>query len=434
MSIPAQFPPISFSLRQGTADMLGLGLGQTISARVLGPAADGGTLVRVGVQQMTLQLPTSPAVGTILHLQVEGRTADGRITLSQSAPAPTPAAPAHAGAGTALGQFPASGPEPAGSGSAAAIPGGTKAPPTDPTRLALIQMVQSALGRQGNMASLFTTIAALGPVAGQLPDAARRLLGEIAPHALRLGETPVAARNLQQAVRTSGIFQEASLSTTGSAGAIQGELKGQLLALGEVLRRWLGAAPPGPAPVNAPPPPMRGVAPRAARTQAHLARPPETGEEAGRRLLDEVEATLSRLRLLQNASLPDDAGRPTSPRSEWNLDLPFVYQGQFGVLPFQIQADEGGGQAEGERGWKVRFAMDLGKSGEVGAQIGLHGRRASVMLWATEDGIAQAIEDAMPELAGMLADAGLEPGTLICRRGRPEGVGRSSGGILDATS
>ncbi|MFC0011606.1 flagellar hook-length control protein FliK [Devosia nitrariae] len=433
MSMPTQFPPISLALRPGTTDLLALGVGQTISARVLGPAADGGTLVRIGVQQLTLQLPTPPAAGTVLHLRLEGRTADGRMTLSQLAPALTPTAPAQADAGAALKQFSTGGSPTPAAESAAAARSSTQAP-TDPTRLALTQMVQSALGRQGNIASLFTTIAALGPVAGHLPEPVRRLLGEIAPHTLRLGETPMAARNLQQAVRTSGIFQEALLSTTGNAGAVQGELKGQLLALAEVLRRWLGNAPTGALPVNGPPPPMRGVAPRAAKTPVHLAPSPETGEEAGRRLLDDVEAALSRVRLLQNASLPDEAGRAASVRSEWNLDLPFVYQGQFGVLPFQIQADEGGSQAEGERGWRVRFAMDLGQSGQVGAQISLHASRASAMLWATEDAMAQAIEDALPELAGMLADAGLAPGTLICRRGRPDSVGRSSGGIVDATS
>lgn len=431
MSMPTQFPSISLAPRPGAMDLLGLGVGQTISARVLGPAAEGGTLVRIGVQQLTLQLPTPPAAGTVLHLRVEGRTADGRVTLSQLAPALTPTAPAQAEAGAGLKQFLAGGPPTAGS--APAVHGSTLAP-ADPTRLALTQMVQSALGRQGNMAALFATIGALGPVARHLPEPVRRLLGEIAPHALRLGEAPVAARRLQQAVRTSGIFQEALLSTSSSGAGVQGELKGQLLALSEVLRRWLGAAPANPTPANVPSPPARGVTPRAARTLIDRALPPETGEAAGRRLLNDVEATLSRVRLLQNASLPGETGRAALERSEWNLDLPFVYQGQFGVLPFQIQADEGGGQAEGERGWKARFAIDLGSSGEVGAQISLRGRRASALLWATEDATAQAIEDALPELAQMLAEAGLAPGTLTCRRGQPEAAGRPSGGIVDATS
>lgn len=432
MSMPTQFPPISLALRPGTTDLLGLGVGQTISARVLGPGADGGTLVRVGLQQLTLQLPTPPAAGTVLHLRIDGRTADGRMTLSQLAPPLTPTAPAQVEAGAVLKQFAAGGPPTAAAGSAAGGHASTQAP-TDPTRLALTQMVQSALGRQGNMAALFTTIAALGPGARHLPEPVRRLLGEIAPHALRLGETPVTGRSVQQAVRTSGIFQEALLSTATGGAAVQGELKGQLLALSEVLRQWLGAAPAGSVPANMPPP-MRSVAPRAVRTPVDRASPPETGEEAGRRLLDDVEATLSRVRLLQNASLPDETGRPASARSEWNLDLPFVYQGQFGVLPFQIQADEGGGRAEGERGWKVRFAMDLGRSGEVGAQISLRGHRASAMLWATQDATAQAIEDALPDLAQMLTEAGLSPGSLICRRGPPEAASRPSGGIVDATS
>jgi hypothetical protein len=154
--------------------------------------------------------------------------------------------------------------------------------------------------------------------------------------------------------------------------------------------------------------------------------------ESARQLLEQTEDALSRVRLLQNASLPDEAVRHNA--SEWNLDLPVILNGQPGVVPFQVQQDGGGDQPGHERGWRVRFAIDLGDRGEAGAQISLRGGRVSAMLWAEEPATAMALEEDLGWLTAVLSQAGLTPGTLVCRQGAPEAPARMPGGLVDAQS
>ena len=427
MSVPTQFPSIPLAARPG-AEASGLTPGQTLSVRVLGPGVNGATLVQAGSQQLALQLPMPPAAGTILHLRVEGRGPDQRLVLLQTGPTLTTDAPKQMQAGAALPQSVPQGP----GVSPVATAGGTFQPTADPLRAVLVQMVQAALGRQGSVTALMETIAALGPAA-RLPEPVRRVVGRLAERPMRMDGTPVNGRNLQQAVQGSGLFMEAVLAG-GARPAAVADLKGQLLELTQVLRAWLGADVPAAAPVRPPPPPLRGIPPRAPHRSAPPASLPDAPEEVGRKLLDQAEAALSRVRLLQNASLPEEASRTGAGTAEWNLDLPFVLNGHFGAMPLQIRRDEANGGAPGERNWKVRFAIDLGESGEVGAQIGLRGGNVSVLLWATDAATAGAMEQATPELAGMLGQAGLSPGTLVCRSGPPEAPNRPSGGLVDAVS
>ena len=429
MSVPTQFPPIFLAARPGT-EMPGLTPGQTLSARVLGPGANGATLVQAGSQQLALQLPTPLAAGTVLHLRVEARGSDQRLMLLQSSLPLTTAAPKQMQAGAALPQS-----VPQGQGAPPGMTaGGTAVLATaDPLRAALVQVVQTALGRQGSLAALMETIAALGPTAARLPEPVRRVVARLAEGPLRMDGAQVTGRALQQAVQGSGLFMEAALARGGRM-LPAGDLKGQLLELTQALRAWLGADVPSAVPVRPPPPPLRGIPPRAPHSPAPPAPPPGTPEETGQKLLDQAEAALSRVRLMQNASLPEEMGRAGTAPAEWNLDLPFVFNGHFGAMPLQIRRDEANGGAPGERSWKVRFAVNLGESGEVGAQIGLRGHSVSVMLWATDAEVAGAMERAMPELAGMLGEAGLSAGTLVCRPGPPEAPSRPSGGLVDAVS
>ncbi len=429
MSVPTQFPSITLAARSGAAEMTGLTPGQTLSVRVLGPATGGGTLVQSATQQLALQLPTPPAAGTILHLRVEGRGPDQRLVLLQASPPFSQAAPSPSQSSAALPQF-----VPPGFSSGGGAANGSVAPQpgTDPARHALAQMVQAALGRQGNVVPLLETIAALGVSATSLPEPVRRLLERIAGMPLRLGEASVGGRSLQQAALGSGLFQESALSG-GRVLPPGSDLKGQLLELSQVLRSWLGPEVAAVAPIRPPPPPLRGALPRAPSRSSPGASLSGTPKQAGQRLLDQAEAALSRVRLMQNASLPDETVRMTG-SAEWNFDLPFVFNGHFGAMPMQIRRDDSSGGAPGERSWKVRFAVDLGENGEIGAQIALRANQASVMLWATQPGLATAMEGALPQLAEMLSQAGLSPGTLVCRPGPPEGPSRPSGGMLDAVS
>lgn len=306
-------------------------------------------------------------------------------------------------------------------------------PPAQPAtpQAALAQMVQTALPRQNGIASL---TAALTAVAGKvaLPEPVIRaaqlvLAGRVV---LDVGKLDGAA--LQKAVLGSGIFQEAAL---GDASArlptAQTDMKSALLGLRQSLASWLGQQG-GLAAVAQPPPPLRGQVPRAKGPIPPPVDPAMGSETVGKHLLDRTDAALSRLRLHQHASLPDPATR----NADWSLDLPVVISGQQTLLQMQIHRDEhSASEDQSERGWQMRFAVNVPDMGEVGAQVTLRGRTTGVMLWAADAETTAALESEIAALRDTLASVGLHPGSVIVRHGAPQTSQPSaSGHFVDARS
>jgi hypothetical protein len=568
MSFPPLFSSIQLAMRPAAIAALALSPGQVLTGRVTGRLANGATLLQAGSHQLALQLQSPPAVGTVLHLRVEGRGGDMRLVpVRDPNTGMTIPAPIKAGAGPQQvlpGNTQANA---APHTAATATPNLSAAAANDSAKAVLTQMVQSAMSRQASLAPVLQTVRSLGPVLGQMPEPVRRLATQLLAKSLKLDGGTVDATTLQKAVRQSGIFQESLLASGTRAGAAQGDTKAELQALSRALRNWVGAEPvsgvrarpPGAAPqatpLGPPPngavreganlllqradstlaqmpqgatarqastalllqtvqslgpmigqmpepvrrvvaqllergmtadvpaatqraqssgsllsnpakatapqdmeadlqmlsrtlrswlaadsapiapvrpaPPSRGAPPRAPMRMAAPALA-ETVQESAKQLLEQTDDALARVRLLQNASVPEEAARHQA--NEWNLDLPIMLNGQPSVMPFQVQRDGGGEQEGDERGWRVRFAIDLGDRGEAGAQISLRGSRVSAMLWAAEAGTAALFEGGLGWLASALTETGLTPGTLVCRQGVPEAPARVPGGLLDSQS
>jgi len=284
------------------------------------------------------------------------------------------------------------------------------------TDSALSQMTQGTAARQASTAQVLQTLQLLVPALDQMPETVRRIATRIVDRVTKA-----------EALTPRSAISQAPLPTAAATLDTMDDLQ----ALSRALRAWLqtgahlGAA-------SKPAPPTRGAPPRAPVQGAAVEEVAPTLRAGAHRLLEQTEDALSRIRLLQHASLPDEAVRG-EPR-EWNLDLPFVFTGQPNVMPFQIQRD-GGSEAEaGEQGWRVRFALNLGEMGEAGAQISLRGSRVSAMLWAAEPETARMMEEGLAALSSTLIAAGLNPGTLVCRHGVPEAPAPAPGGFVDATS
>lgn len=298
---------------------------------------------------------------------------------------------------------------------------GMAAPPTAAPSVAatpqaaLAQMVQAALPRQHSVAALNATVAAvLGKV--PLPEPVVRAARQVLAGQLDLGTAKLEGATLQRAVLRSGVFQEASLARGTPVAAA--DAKTALLALRQTLTTWLGGQQ---APVQAAAqvaPPLRGSVPRARAGEAPAAVDPAAApEEAGRQLLARTEAALSRLRLHQHASLPDPSGRQSA---DWSMDLPVLVAGHQTVMQLQIHRDAPDeGKDVVERGWQMRFALNLPGLGEVGAQVSLRGGATGVMLWASEPETAAALEADLGDLREGLAATGLRPGAVIVRQGAP---------------
>ncbi|MET0437697.1 MAG: flagellar hook-length control protein FliK [Devosia sp.] len=510
MTIVSHLPVVSQAEARSMLRALALAPGQTVEGRVLGPGQAGSTLVQVGRQAMSLTLPSTLPVGSLLTLGVQQGEGHLRLALIDSRPpasvtqqqlpatsveisqrppmpqgpltygpsagvaaaAPGAAVPLAVAAGLAAGIAapvaasaaapapstqsgapviapPAAAPAPSaptlqrqgtapygmtglGANPTGAQPGAAPVPGAlpGPQAAALAQMVQQALPGQGSIGALTGMLAAAVGRPG-LPEPVLKAARQILDNQLTALNGKIDAGALKSALRNSGIFQEAVLAQ-GSPAAAGADTKSGLLAMRQGLGQWLGSQVQI-AQVAQIPPPLRHVLPRAKLPEAPLMDLPEEAEDLGRLLLERTEGALSRLRLHQHASLPE-AQRGSE--SQWNMDLPIVVGQHQAVLQLQIHHDGGGDANRPEdRGWQVRFAVNLPDLGEVGAQVSLRGQTTGIMLWADRDETAEAFSESIEELRASLESVGLKPGALVVRHGAPgeAHAPTAAGHFVDAT-
>ena len=286
-------------------------------------------------------------------------------------------------------------------------------------------MVPEALARQNSLAPLLASLASIVAKPGALPEPVLRAALQVLGQRVQVPASGPTAQQLETAVAKSGVYLEAALSK----GTPAPDLKSGLAALKGALATWLGG---NPAPVTATQqaaPPLRGMPPRAEAVD--LPPLPEAPREAARALHSQADAALSRLKLMQLASLPDaDPARPVQP--ELRIEVPFLIGQQLVMAQFQVTRDAARQKSEGKRGWTLRFAMNFPSAGEVGAEVGLLGRAVNVALWAADADTATQLEAALPELAPALAALGLEPGAVRVRNLPPEAPRPQSGQYLDS--
>lgn len=233
---------------------------------------------------------------------------------------------------------------------------------------------------------------------------------------------------LQQSVLRSGVPV-----TVPSAGAATTDLRSGLLQLRGALLGFLGAEIAPVAPVSRrPPPPTRDAPLRSLRADPPSLPDSATPKDAGRALLQQTDAALSRIRLLQLASLPQDAARAGSPPAiDWMLEVPMLLGNELAVAQLRIAGDGRSGAGKRGRTWRLQFSVNFSILGEVGAQIGFSDNRTSIALWAEEADTASALETMLPELGIALAARGLEVGGLRVGRRAPQAGRPRAGQLLD---
>ncbi len=305
--------------------------------------------------------------------------------------------------------------------------------PANP-QAALAQMVQQALPRQDSVVGLTTVLsAAIGKFA--LPEPVAKAAQQVLAARVPLDGPQVSGAALKTAVLKSGIFQEALLAS-GQGAQAAGDAKSALLGLRQSLGAWLGQQSPV-TQVAGVAPPLRGLLPRARSADGGTPAIPDDMLEAGRMLLERTEAALSRVRLHQSASLPEQSSAARQ-HAQWSLDLPVVVGGQQHLLQMQIHKDpEGEDERPEDRGWQIRFAINLSGAGEIGAQISLRAGSAGVLLWAERPETSAALSTDVEALKSDLAALGLKPRAVVIRTGAPppstKPAPSASGQHLDAT-
>lgn len=296
--------------------------------------------------------------------------------------------------------------------------------------------------------------------APQLTQAVRSFLQQL-PNPGRVS-TP---QGLQQSLTNSGLFLEGKLAraaagTTGvtqtpaptAQTALQGDLKAGLLQLAAQLRQAAGPAgatrtsATGTTPAAAPPLPQTAPPPTAATAAGRtlplpaldslaILRPgmpprPQAAIEGRLKLdltqllqrgglLQQVESALSRVKLNQLASLPQE--RQQLP--EWLVELP-VRRGEDAIDVWSLRIRREGGRGDGDTaggraGWTVLLAFDLPGLGPVQARVSLNGERDISTRFLSEQGEPlRRLTEHLPRLRARLEQSGLVVNELDVKRGR----------------
>ena len=144
-------------------------------------------------------------------------------------------------------------------------------------------------------------------------------------------------------------------------------------------------------------------------------------DELMAQLARQGDAALSRVKLLQMASLPErsDRGAEAATR-DVVIDVPIVRDGQTGVMQFRVTRDaDQAGQAEAKGPiWRVRFAVDIEETGAVDALITFQQGRIGVAIWADRKTTADALNAQLTDLDQAIRAADLDIDTLNVRQGR----------------
>ena len=337
---------------------------------------------------------------------------------------------------------------------------------SSPARQALQAMVPQAVAGQGSRAPLLANAAAIlaGPAAALLPRPVRQALAELV--AAALDPTELTAPALRHAVATSGTFQEASvlrlagllpqgappgdprevlppgqrlpalLLPPGEAAlpdalaegtqALRLDAKTLLLALASALQNPLADAPAQPQQGERPQQllPRLDAVPAGQPAAAADLDPREPAAGIVQSLAGDTQAALDRVRLLQAASMPDNAKAPDGPqRFDRLVEIPLALPGgQMPIMSLAVGRDGKAAQSGEPPAWRMRLSLDLPPAGPMHALVSLRGGRAGVTLWAEKSETADQFRAALPDLRDALTVVDLDITALDVFTGAPPGA------------
>lgn len=424
--------------------------GDVIEARVTGVFSSGVARLSTQGASFDLTLPVKVSIGDTVRLKLEGHGEALRFVFVDAKPGPSargagspPLTQAGPAASTSAGIAHLSGAEVgapkdglSGQNNAAQAVGASI------TAFAAIahQILPVLAGRQDSIAALFANLRALSSEqASALPREIQHSLRTVAAHALQPDQS-LDAGTLKQKALASGTFWEAGLIAP-SPSKSPGDLKAQLLFLKGALAGFLGKeVQPRAVADKAPPPPRAGAYPTGQSARNPTIVPAMNAAQVATILQADVEAALSRLRLLQIASLgSSEEGhfqRHVPDQPEWRFEIPILFQGQTAVAEFRISKDGGSGGDENgpEHHWRLQFSVDVPDTGRIDALVGLHGDRISVGLWSERPDMARRLSSEAGDLRAALEDAGLAVDEISVAEGAPTVAAARSGYFVDWTA
>ncbi len=434
---------ISIPIPPATKAALKLYPSQTISATVIASKSDGQTLLQIGQQQFSVNIPNNPSNGTKFQFQLQNFGDQTRLVMTNpptTNPTQATAKPTNISNINITNSKPT--PQLQTQNTAQNNTTTQTAPIQNPIAQAISQAIPTNIAMQDSITALFTNIANLTKEMPNLPPTIIKSAKQLQSAQLNFDSKMPTAQNLQTAIKQSGVFMEAVMSNIAQnpnaqnsailTSTTQSDLKLLLLLFRGTLKKWLGdQSNPQKPNTSRPNPPTKGAIPRSNAPPTQAQTTGQSTQQLGQTLLSQTEAALSRLRLFQMTSLPEASARSQALSSqETNLELPFIYNGETNLIRFQLSKDANNNDLQGDNSWQIRFSTYLEEIGEVGADVAFRYKKINATIWADKEETANSLEKTLPLLNEALTNKGLELGSIHIRHGAPKPTANKYGANL----
>jgi hypothetical protein len=293
-------------------------------------------------------------------------------------------------------------------------------------------------------------------------------------------QSPITSQKIRDVVALSGIFHESGTTSAAQAGRHSTplpDLKGLLVQIKAELKNLSVSLAPNLAPTVAPslatpqniadqeqsasltkangneitsrpsPPPLKG-GPLPLEPLASFEKAPPLTQEGVSKLVQQIEAGVERIKLMQLASLPETFGReprtsqsdaPPSPRN-YTLEVPLRTEQGMAMMGVRIEEEREkssshtsslGEKETQSKAWSVRLALNIEPLGALEARIHVQLKegdapRVGVHVWAERSDVARSFQGALPQLRTTLRDADFDVCDLHINVGRAPQIAKSN--------
>lgn len=294
-----------------------------------------------------------------------------------------------------------------------------------PKQMSLLPLL-SSIAQKENVATSSTNMVLISSIIkqinNQLPD--RKVLMD--------------SKGLKQSILNSGLFFEAENKKNGANTQKTGsDLKSQLLKLLRALSvektetlvsRAVTSLSKNSIPANHDiAPPLRGTAPS---RQAAIKNSTATNLLLNKDipvLLNRTQAALSRISLLQVATLENF----NDGQCLWQIEVPIKHNDTVEHIALNIEKENKNNPSETDS-WRLSIALDLPRLGAINLHIQINQQNISSTLWSESDKTLNIIKPQLKQLRASLSLHGFEVTSIKCQKGVPPASSTvSSPSIID---
>ena len=289
-----------------------------------------------------------------------------------------------------------------------------------PEQAVVQQALRQFLPKQQSLADFAVSLRQIATLTEGKPDTVSVAVHETLSALLSKDEL-MSAEGLKRGISNSGIFLEAKLANLPLT--LQGDLKGHLLTLADVLQKTQGN-------LNSL---SSAETSHTATSQVADSAPSKTLPDILAQTIDKdnalfnkTEGAIARIVLDQLASLPQNDDQ----QNIWQIEVPFTDGHHTDNVKLKINRESKANQASEQANWSVMLELNPPGLGTLHSKISLVDDRIDTYFWSDQQTIAALVREHLDLLSARYTQAGLAVGQLNALEGTAGKVTSSAPSLL----